>query len=435
MSFAKATAELTKIRKIRSDTVLGHPIFRRREAIERYENAPVRGLRTLYLEHLSAQGTSIMRLRALSSTLLNVVHLLDFTVPRQIAPAEIEEAADRWAMMTSRPIEPGAAKHGRRLFVSSARGFLRFCGFLIEAREPMRCFETEFQDYLAGLTVEQSLAPTTTTVYRRRVEEFLRWLLKQKCSLASLSVQDVDDYFDYKRTTSRQTTIVSLCNALRSFLGYAATRGWCHWRIRSSVRPPSVHRSETAAIGPCWSDVQTLLASAVTGRACDLRARAIFVLCAIYGLRCSEVARLCLDDFDWRGSTFRVIRSKNKRTQRFPIQNELGEAVIVYLKTGRPLCGSRSLFVTLSPPYRELSPHVLSQMVAKRMAALSIPSKRAGAHALRHACATQLLRTGSSLQEIADFLGHSGLGSVSIYAKHDTESMREIADFSLRDVL
>jgi site-specific recombinase XerD len=58
-----------------------------------------------------------------------------------------------------------------------------------------------------------------------------------------------------------------------------------------------------------------------------------------------------------------------------------------------------------------------------------------GMHSLRHACATELLRQGSSLQAIADLLGHRSMRSVSIYAHCDSLALRKVADFSLRDVL
>jgi site-specific recombinase XerD len=54
-----------------------------------------------------------------------------------------------------------------------------------------------------------------------------------------------------------------------------------------------------------------------------------------------------------------------------------------------------------------------------------------GPHSLRHACATRLLNTGPSLQDIADFLGHSDTKTVSIYVKLDLRSLSKVAAFSL----
>jgi integrase/recombinase XerD len=54
----------------------------------------------------------------------------------------------------------------------------------------------------------------------------------------------------------------------------------------------------------------------------------VLCLCAIYGLRASEVANLTMDDFDWVNETFIVRRVKSGRTQQFPIQFEVGGAIL-----------------------------------------------------------------------------------------------------------
>ena len=77
----------------------------------------------------------------------------------------------------------------------------------------------------------------------------------------------------------------------------------------------------------------------------------------------------------------------------------------------------------------------MSAIVGLRMKAACVDGESIGPHKLRHACATQLLRTGSSLKEIADFLGHRDLKSVSNYAKFDPQLLVDVARFSLREAL
>ena len=50
-----------------------------------------------------------------------------------------------------------------------------------------------------------------------------------------------------------------------------------------------------------------------------------------------------------------------------------------------------------------------------------------GPNLLRHTVATCLIRSGASLKEIADLLGHRRLETTQIYAKLDLESLREVA--------
>lgn len=165
------------------------------------------------------------------------------------------------------------------------------------------------------------------------------------------------------------------------------------------------------------------------------RTRAILYLLAVYGLRRSEVARLELGDFDWRSESFMVRRAKRRGIQYFPIQYEVGEAIIDYLQYGRPRCACRNLFVSLCPPHHPFGVVGISQSVRLKMKSMNIESVNISPHSLRHACATRLLSQGSSLQEIADFLGHRDLNSVGIYARYDTRLLRKVAAFSLAGVL
>ncbi len=127
------------------------------------------------------------------------------------------------------------------------------------------------------------------------------------------------------------------------------------------------------------------IASITTGsKPATLRARAVLSLCSIYALRSSEVARLRLSDFDWRDETFAIKRSKRGGLQHYPIQYEVGETILRYLRNGRPRCSCRHVFVTLHPPFRPLQSGSLLQIVSRRIKQLGISSRHMGPHALRH---------------------------------------------------
>jgi len=155
------------------------------------------------------------------------------------------------------------------------------------------------------------------------------------------------------------------------------------------------------------------------------------MLLAIYGLRVSELTGLSLDDFDWENETFTVGRAKGGRAQQYPLQFEAGGAIAQYLKHERPTCTSRHLFVTIRPPHHRVGVQTVQNLVSERMTKLGIQTNHLGPHALRHACATQLLKRGASLRDIAEFLGHRDLRSVSIYAKVDSHALMAVADYRM----
>jgi integrase/recombinase XerD len=255
-------------------------------------------------------------------------------------------------------------------------------------------------------------------------------------TLSQMTAEDVEGFMEGKRAAGcKPRTIAGNCNRLRSFFRYAELRGWVGTAIAHDIRGPRVPRFAATAQGPAWKDVRRLLKFNDEGSPDPLRSRAMLFLFSIYGLRVSEVAGLVLEDFDWINETFTVRRAKRGRIQQFPIQFEVGEAILRYLKDERPICKSRNLFVTLRPPFRRVGTQSIQIMVSRRMKMLGVQSKRMGPHCLRHACATQLLHKGMSLREIADFLGHRDLRSVSIYAKLDVRALRKVADFTLMEIL
>lgn len=158
------------------------------------------------------------------------------------------------------------------------------------------------------------------------------------------------------------------------------------------------------------------------------------MLFAVYGLRASEVANLRLDSIDWERDRIVVPRSKQRRSQVYPLTPTVGQAVIRYLKKVRLRCARRELFLKVLAPIGPLTPSSLYRIVASRIKRLGIEALRRGPHTLRHACAGRLLSEGLSLKEIGDHLGHRSLDSTRVYAKVDLQGLCEVAAFDLGEV-
>jgi integrase/recombinase XerD len=242
----------------------------------------------------------------------------------------------------------------------------------------------------------------------------------------------VDEFFEAKRAHGwRLSTIANHAQALRAFFLHAESRGWCAPKLAAGIRKPTLPKYDGVAKGPTWKDVRRMLRFDRKTTTPSLRGHAILLLCSIYALRSSEVAGLRLSDFDWREEMFCVKRAKRGGYQRYPLQYEVGEAILRYLTKGRPRCPCRNVFVTLGQPHRPLTAVAMWQIVSRRFDLLGINSEHHGPHALRHACATRLLKKSTSLKDIADFLGHRDSKSIGIYAKYDIRSLRQVAAFRL----
>ena len=213
--------------------------------------------------------------------------------------------------------------------------------------------------------------------------------------------------------------------ALRSLLGFLHVEGLIARPLAQAV--PSVANWRLAGLprGLEPEQVRALLEGCDRSRAVGRRDYAILTLLVRLGMRRGEVARLGLDDIDWRAGEI-IVRGKGNRTEQLPLPVDVGAAVVAYLRDGRQATAQgRSLFVRVKAPHGALTPGGVTQVVIAA-------GNRAGlgdvtAHRLRHTAASELLRAGAPLVEIGQLLRHRTELTTTIYAKVDRDRLRPLA--------
>jgi integrase/recombinase XerD len=401
--------------------------------LRRQLGAPLLRERNQYLTFLLNQGVSKERLRTIATMLLHVIRLMELDCMRGVELSEIVQGSQLWIKDTDCHKTHKAGRTSAESFYYVALKWLQFHDSVFVPSKPPSYLENINEDFSKFMKA-RGMCDESIRVYSSRIESFLKWSLPRREKVSAIFIRDVDEYLELRRLDGcMPRTIASLCTAFRLFFRYAEMRGLNGSKIARGIRNPRFPRYDPLPKGLPWTQVRALLDSEVPIRNADLRASAILFLCSIYGLRGAEIAKLTLDDFDWVSEIFLVRRAKRGPIQQFPLQFEVGNAILRYLQKCRPRCACRNLFVTLKPPYKPIRSATLWTIIANRIRRSGL-NLRAGTHSFRHACATELLRQGSSLKEIADFLGHRDLESVSIYAKSDIRSLRMVAAFSLRGV-
>jgi len=215
--------------------------------------------------------------------------------------------------------------------------------------------------------------------------------------------------------------------ALRMFLRFLISEGTCaasleaavprlaHWRLSSLPRylPPE--------------DVERIIDSCDQSTPVGRRDRAILLLLARLGLRAGDIVQLRLADIDWKEAAIRV-SGKGRRETQLPLTQEVGGAIVNYLKTGRPRVDTDVMFPCLRAPFHPFtSPAAVSTIVTRAMRRARVSRSGGAAHVLRHSAATAMLRHGASLQDIANVLRHRSIASTEIYAKVDVTALKRIA--------
>jgi len=155
-----------------------------------------------------------------------------------------------------------------------------------------------------------------------------------------------------------------------------------------------------------------------------IRDFAVVTLLARLGLRANEVAALQLDDIDWAAGVVRI-RGKGPRVDNLPLPNDVGEALVDYLRNARPDCADRGVFIRSCAPQRSLSRQAIGGLV--RAASVRAGLTPHGPHRLRHTVATELQHRGAPLAEIAQLLRHQGVQTTAVYAKVDRRALSSLA--------
>lgn len=400
-------------------------LFQRETVVRRHRAAPLARSRRSYLEHCAGRGLARSTLHSIANYLLGAARFWPAEVTGAIDRPQIEAMAAQW--VAERPGRRSAAS-GRAL-VQCTTSWLRFAGCLASPAVP---HADRLADFATSLRQERGLATGTVTAYAACVTVFLRRHCSAQRSLAEVTITEVDRHLaDQAARGLVRMTIRLHANALRAFFRYGEAVGWARPGLAAAIPLPRIYSGESVVGGPAWEDVQRLLGTTEGDRRDDLRARAILLLLAVYGLRSGEVRVLRLEDLDWEAETLRVRRPKTGRTQVYPLARSVGDAILRYLREVRPPCARREVFLTFRKSPRPLSRAAMWQIVAVRMRRLGIDGKPCGPHALRHACAQRLLDAGFSMKAIGDCLGHRDPASTAVYARVDLARLRQVADFDL----
>ncbi len=292
----------------------------------------------------------------------------------------------------------------------------------IAARAPTE-LDRLTDEYRIYLVRERGLSVTSVRAYGDDAQRFLRMNLGQAPNLAQLQASDVSRYvveMSSRYSTGRTKYIVTV---LRSLLRYLYLRG--HLTVDLSGAIPAVAGWRLRGLPKALDSgqVRELLRSADRRRATGRRAYAVLLLMLRLGLRQGEVAALTLDDIDWQQGEI-LIRGKGPREDRLPLPADVGDALAGYLRHGRPQTTAREVFLSVRAPHSPLGSSGIGALVCRVMKRAGLPAPNA--HRLRHTAATEMLRVGASLDEIAQVLRHRSHDTTAIYTKVDRHQLRRV---------
>jgi site-specific recombinase XerD len=274
------------------------------------------------------------------------------------------------------------------------------------------------------------LRPSTLRLRATELTIFLGFLHSRKArALGEIQAADLSEFVS-SRDHLQPKTVARALSDVGSFLRFLTMRGILQKDLSAEL--PKIRLPKDATIPSVWDQelIVKLLGAVDRSSAKGKRDYAILLLACRLGLRAGDIRTLKLGELHWEDSTIEITQAKTDTPLSLPLTNEVGEALIDYLKSGRPQTTHREVFLKVKPPFDPFTGNNLHHIVTywRLLSGITFrTSQKRGLHSLRHTLATRLLEKGTPFTTIAGILGHTSLESTRIYAKADVEALRGVA--------
>lgn len=297
--------------------------------------------------------------------------------------------------------------------------------------------ESVVQQYCEFLRQHRGLCRGSVRNHERICETLLQFLRERgHWGLASLEPAQILEFQISVSGRWSRTTLNCKCSELRGFCGFLYRRGVTQRNLSLCVLSPRVYKHEGCPRFLTIAEIDAVLAVIDRDTAVGRRNYAMLLLLATYGLRAGEIVRLHLEAIDWRKEQLHIVSRKAGNSTVYPLDVNVGRAILSYLEQGRPSCEHREVFLSSLEPHGPFSTGaIVSTQARTYIAKAGLRVERSGSHVFRYSCAQRLFERGLPLKTIGDFLGHGDLESTRRYTKIAFSQLREVALGDGEDVL
>ncbi len=276
--------------------------------------------------------------------------------------------------------------------------------------------------------IEKDYAKVTTDHYVKQSARFMDYLVAQGInSCTDINLDSINNYIKTLAGYTYRTVEQNICS-LRAFFRFLLEND----EVESdfAAKTPMVQARKQTRIPSVWTkdELEKLFAAIDRGSPKGKRDYAIILLACCLGMRCTDIKNLKMDNFYWKEKKIVLLQSKTRTTLTLPLTQEVGWAIIDYLKYGRPKIASSYVFVKHMAPFGPFSEgNRLNQIIKRYMKMAHIPTlkKKRGMHSLRHTMASMLLENDTPLSTITDILGHMDSDSTAVYLKVDIKKLKQ----------
>lgn len=298
-----------------------------------------------------------------------------------------------------------------------------------------RCFTPVFHalDGEVGAEMEKLITHLTNlrrsmvTIkdYRLYLSEFLMHLNERNVKhVSTITEKDILTF-----VSSHPTNKVNIVSALRVLFRFWREEHIVDDRFEELFDTYKTHKPERIPSYFTANEVMRIEQSVSRNSANGKRNYAMLLLASRLGLRASDIADLQFSDIDWDKNMITLTMQKTKKVIELPLLADVGNAIIDYLRHGRPKSDSQNVFLSGNAPYVAATKGVVCAAINEIIlrSGVDTSGKHHGPHSLRHSLASAMLNGGSMMPVISESLGHRSTQTTLAYLKIDIRSLQKCA--------
>ncbi len=271
------------------------------------------------------------------------------------------------------------------------------------------------------------ISNTTLKNYNKYLGQFLLYLEKHNIrNLNQLNPVIILDYCASCSTYSLPTLYNSFCS-LRVFLRYLKIERLVETDYSKIV--PSVRYKRDSKIPSTFTtdEAERIFQAIDRSNPMGKRDYAIIMIAYRLGLRSIDIRSLRFSEIHWERNTIELTMKKTGQHIVLPLLEDIGQALIDYIKYGRPVSDSNVIFLRHISPIKVISAPGMTAIVKRYANKAGIDCATGhgkGPHAMRSSLASVLLAENVPLPIISGILGHSSTRTTETYLKIDIEQLR-----------
>ena len=285
-------------------------------------------------------------------------------------------------------------------------------------------------DYLEYCSIERGLAQRTLDNKRIYLYDFSRYMDDANEWFDALSIEEMEAFFKSKgySLSSRH----NCANVVRSFLRYVFDTGKHNKDCSVYALKDNYRKNSKLPTTYEEQEIRSMIDSVERASAIGKRDYLVLLLVSEYGWRAKDVTLFRFDQIDWDNNVIRFDQHKTDMPVEFPLLSSVGNAIIDYLKHGRPKTDAPEIIVShmganLGTPLASPTIHSIVTKYLRRADITGWTRKKHGPHAMRHSLATNLLKKNVALPIISTVMGHQRTETTSVYISVDYDKLKACA--------